>query len=194
MATLKGFPPRFKDTKPEDCEGEGWLSHFVSARELMKQGGIAVFVGGCGTGKTRMGYELAKLHKERTVGVYGVNKPMPAMYATADKLLEELRAGFGNDKDATSERNVMDAYTAASILVIDELDSCVKTDFGQRKLKRIVDERYMAKLPTIIITNQERTRLKELLPEPVMDRIRECGKGFHFNWSSFRAKSPDKAS
>jgi DNA replication protein DnaC len=46
----------------------------------------------------------------------------------------------------------------------------------------------MAKLATIIITNQERKRLGGLLPEPVMDRIRECGKGFHFNWASFRSK------
>jgi DNA replication protein DnaC len=188
MATLKGFPPRFKQTKPEECEGDGWLSHFVMARELLKAGGIAVFVGGCGTGKTRMSYELAKLQKERTERIGGVSKIMAANYTTADKMLEELRSSYGNDKDATSERNVMDAYTSASLLVIDELDSCVKTDFGQRKLKRIIDERYMAKLPTIIITNQERTRLKELLPEPVMDRIRECGKGFHFNWASFRAK------
>jgi len=188
MAMLKGFPPRLKDTKPEDCEGDGWLDHFVKAREVLKLGGIAVFVGGCGTGKTRMSYELAKLQKEHTVGVYGVNKPMPAIYTTTDKMLEELRSSFGNDKDATSERNVMDAYVTASLLVIDELDSCVKTDFGQRKLKRIIDERYMAKLATIIITNQERKRLGELLPEPVMDRIRECGKGFHFNWASFRTK------
>jgi len=186
MATLKGFPKRFKDTKPDDCTGDGWLAHFTEANKLIKEGGIAIFVGGCGTGKTRMSYELAKLCKERTQGVYGVNKIMPATYTTADKMLEELRANFGNDKDATSERNVMDAFSTASLLVIDELDSCVKTEFGQRKLKRIIDERYMDKLPTIIITNQERKRLCELLPEPVMDRIRECGKGFHFNWESFR--------
>jgi len=186
MATLRGFPARLKDTKPEDCVGDGWLAHFDEARQLMKAGGIAVFVGDCGTGKTRMSYELAKLQKERTQYVFGLNKIMPATYTTADKMLEELRSSFSGDNDATSERNVMDGFSGASLLVIDELDSCVKTEYGQRKLKRIIDERYMAKIPTIIITNHPKNRLKELLPKPVISRINEAGKGFYFNWESFR--------
>jgi hypothetical protein len=44
----------------------------------------------------------------------------------------------------------------------------------------------MAKLPTIIITNHPKNRLKELLPKPVISRINEAGKGFLFNWKSFR--------
>jgi DNA replication protein DnaC len=186
MATLRGFPARFKDTKTEDCVGDGWLAHFVAIRALVKNGGIAVFTGDCGVGKTRMAYELAKLHKERTEYVWGVNKICPATYTTADKMLEALRSSFSDDKDAKSERNVVDELTAASLLVIDELDTSVKSDFGQRKLKRIVDERYMANLPTILITNHDKNKLRELLPKPVISRIRENGKGFHFDWDSFR--------
>jgi DNA replication protein DnaC len=186
MATLKGFPARFKDTKAEDCTGEGWLEHFTNARKLIKQGGIAVFVGDCGTGKTRMSYELAKLHKERTEYVYGLNKICPAIYTTADKMLEALRSSYSGDNDAKSERNVTEEFCTASLLVIDELDACVKSEFGQRKLKRIIDERYMANLPTIMITNHDKNKLYELLPPPVISRIRENGKGFSFDWASFR--------
>ena len=186
MATLRGFPKRFKDTKPEDCTGEGWLAHFIATRELVKNGGIAVFTGDCGVGKTRMAYELAKLHKDRTEYVYGLNKVCPATYTTADKMLEALRSSFSNDNDAKSERNVVDELSAASLLVIDELDNSVKSEFGQRKLKRIIDERYMDNLPTIIITNHDKSKLGELLPKPVISRIRENGKGFHFDWPSFR--------
>ena len=186
MATLRGFPARFKDTKPEDCVGDGWLAYFMAARALLKQGGIAVFTGDCGVGKTRMSYELAKLHKERTEYVYGLNKTCPATYTTADKMLEALRSSFSNDNDAKSERNVSEELAAASLLVIDELDNSVKSEVGQRKLKRIIDERYMANLPTIIITNHDKSKLGELLPKPVISRIRENGKGFHFDWESFR--------
>ena len=186
MATLKGFPKRFKDTKTEDCVGERWLAHIVVVRRLLKDGGIAVFTGDCGVGKTRMAYELAKLHKERKECIYGLNKICPATYVTADKMLEALRATFSNDNDAKSERNVVDEFTAASLLVIDELDASVKTEFGQRKLKRIIDERYMDNLPTIIITNHDKSKLGELLPKPVISRIRENGKGFNFDWPSFR--------
>jgi DNA replication protein DnaC len=72
------------------------------------------------------------------------------------------------------------------LLVIDELDASVKSEFGQRKLKRIIDERYMANLPTIMITNHDKNKLYELLPAPVISRIRENGKGFSFDWASFR--------
>jgi len=186
MATLKGFPKRFKDTKTEDCVGERWLEYFVAVHQLLKQGGIAVFTGDCGVGKTRMAYELAKIHKERTEYVYGLNKICPATYTTADKMLEALRSSYSNDNDAKSERNVVDELAAASLLVIDELDNSVKSEFGQRKLKRIVDERYMGNLPAIIITNHDKNKLSELLPKQVISRIRENGKGFYFDWPSFR--------
>lgn len=187
MPRLKGFPARFKDTHPRDCHGEGWLRHFVVAREVLSQGGIAVFVGGCGTGKTRMSYELAKHVKPRSVSMWGLHKEMPCYYITAARMLEEVRETFSGDYNTPSEKVTTEAFTDASLLVIDEIDSCVKSDFGQRKLKQVVDERYQGKRPTILITNQPRKRLGELFPEPVMDRIREVGKGFDFCWPSFRA-------
>ena len=187
MAQLKGFPARFKDSNPSECHGDGWLAHFIAARKLLLAGGIAVFCGDCGVGKTRMGYELAKVLPDRTEWHCGLTRVVPAYYITADKMLEELRQTFGNnDSDAKSERNTMGLFVSASLLVLDELDGCIKTEFGQRKLKRIIDERYMAKLPTLIITNHEPTRLKELLPKPVISRIQENGKGFLFDWPSFR--------
>lgn len=188
MATLKGFPARFKDTDPSECRGEGWLSHFIEARALLQEGGIAVFVGGCGTGKTRMSYELAKFTKPRSVGVWGMKKAMPCYYTTAARMLEDVRETFGGDYNTPSEKVATEVFTDASLLVIDELDNCMLSDFAQRKLKQVVDERYQAKLPTILITNHDRKKLKQLLPEPVMDRIREVGRGFHFYWPSFRGQ------
>lgn len=188
MASLKGFPARFAGLDPSECQGEGWLRNFIEARELLSNGGIAVFVGGCGTGKTRMSYELAKLMPARTVGVYGLRKAMPCYYTTAARMLEDVRETFGGDYNTPSEKVATEVFTDATLLVIDELDTCVKSDFGQRKLKQVVDERYQAKRPTILITNQDRKKLKQLLPEPVIDRIREVGRGFHFDWPSFRAK------
>lgn len=186
MATLKGFPARFKDSKPEECEGEGWLAHFMEARNMLLKGGIAVFVGSCGVGKTRMAYELAKLHPERSVRVYGLTRPVPAVYSTGDSLMDSIKQGFSAERDAPSGKTALELFTTASLLVIDELDSSITTEFAQLKLKRIVDERYMAKLPSILITDWPIHRLSKLLPKQVRSRIVECGKGFHFNWPSFR--------
>lgn len=186
MATLKGFPARFKGTTPDECEGDGWLDHFMEARNLLHNGGIAVFVGDCGVGKTRMAYELAKLHPERSVRVCGLTRGMPAVYSTGDSLMDSIKQGFSSEKDAPSGKTAIEEFTSASLLVIDELDQSITTEFAQLKLKRIIDERYMAKLPTILITNYQPNRLSRLLPKPVISRIVECGKGFHFNWPSFR--------
>lgn len=187
MAYLKGFPPRFKDTKTEDCVGERWKEYLVDARFLLCGGGIAVFYGGCGTGKTRMSYEIAKVIKPRAIKVAGLTKEMPRLYMTAAEFMEEIRQGY-SDKDVASERNTMDKFAQASLLVIDEIDNVIASDFGQRKIKQVVDDRYRKELPTILITNLDRKALAKLLPEPVLDRIRECGKGYHFNWQSFRRK------
>ena len=186
MATLKGFPERFKGSTADECEGEGWLDTFIHARRVILQGGIAVFVGDCGVGKTRMSYELAKIIPNRSMSVSRMVRQMPAVYTTADQMLDKFKQSFGNEGDAPSEKTSMEGYTSCTLLVIDEIDSSIRTDFAQRKLKRIVDERYMAKLPTILITNEDRSRLKQLLPKPVISRIRETGKGFHFDWPSFR--------
>ena len=191
MAKLKGFPARFKGAKADECEGEGWLAHFMDARSLLLKGGIAVFVGDCGVGKTRMAYELSKLHPERSLWISGMTRELPAIYTTGDSMMDSIKQNFSSEKDAPSSKTAIEEFTSASLLVIDELDQSITTEFAQLKLKRIIDERYMAKLPTILITNYKPNKLSRLLPKPVISRVVECGKGFYFNWPSFR--TPQKA-
>jgi DNA replication protein DnaC len=61
-----------------------------------------------------------------------------------------------------------------------------KTEFEDRELTSIIDERYAHERPTIIITNHTREKLAASLSPAVLDRIRENGCGLHFNWTSFR--------
>jgi len=188
MSYLKGFPPRLKKTNEDDLRGERWIETAKESRFLLCGGGIAVYYGGCGTGKTRMAYEIAKRLTPRALSVRGMKKDQPCIYMTAAEFIEEIRSGY-KDSDADSERNTMDKFAQATLLVVDEVDNCLATDFGQRKIKQVVDDRYRRELPTILITNLDRKALAKLLPEPVLDRIRECGKGYHFNWPSFRRQT-----
>jgi len=133
-----------------------------------------------------MAYEIAKVHPVLNRYIGGMTREMPAYYTTGDSLMDSIKQNFSSEKDAPSTKTAIEVFTTASLLVIDELDASITTEFAQLKLKRIIDERYMAKLPTILITNYQPNRLSRLLPKPVISRIVECGKGFHFNWPSFR--------
>jgi DNA replication protein DnaC len=179
------FPTRYKNA-PEPV-GEGWLAHYQDAARIVASGGIVVLYGGNGTGKTRMAYEIAKevkapnsSHKVNMTTKYH----LPA-YTTAVNLFMEIRDTYNRDSD-TSERRVVERYTDASILVIDEIQERGETPFEDRKLTQIIDLRYQHEKPTILISNYSREQFAKALSPSVLDRIRENGKGLHFDWTSFR--------
>ena len=179
------FPTRYKNA-PEPV-GEGWLAHYHDAARIVASGGIVVLYGGNGTGKTRMAYEIAKEAKAPNSS-YKVNMTtkyhLPA-YTTAVNLFMEIRDTYNRDSD-TSERRVVEKYTDASILVIDEIQELGETPFEDRKLTQIIDLRYQHEKPTILISNYSREKFAKALSPSVLDRIRENGVGLHFGWESFR--------
>ena len=190
MKLLKGFPSRYKNA-PE-ATGEGWWTHYRLALSTVDSGGIVVMYGGHGTGKTRMSWELAKncSPQDPMVSIGGVGwttskRDRPAIYTTAVSLFRQIRGSYSKDAEL-SESRVVKIHTDAGLLVIDEMQERGKTEFEDRELTSIIDERYAHERPTIIITNHTREKLAASLSPAVLDRIRENGCGLHFNWTSFR--------
>ena len=193
MKLLKGFPSRYEDA-PE-ATGDTWLAHYAQALATVDQGGIVVMYGAHGTGKTRMAWELARKcsSKDATVSVGGIGwntskRDRPAIYTTAVGLFREIRGTYSKDAEF-SEAQVIKKHTEAGLLVIDEMQERGKTEFEDRELTSIIDERYAHERPTILITNYTREKLAASLSPAVLDRIRENGCGLNFNWTSFRKQS-----
>ena len=193
MKLLKGFPSRYEDA-PE-ATGDAWLAHCRLALATVDSGGIVVMYGAHGTGKTRMAWEVARkcTPKDAMVSVGGVGwttskRDRPAIYTTAVGLFRDIRGTYSKDSDS-SEAQVIKRNTDAGLLVIDEMQERGKTEFEDRELTSIIDERYAHERPTILITNYTREKLAASLSPAVLDRIRENGCGLNFNWTSFRKQS-----
>ena len=189
---LQGFPERYKDAAP--CVGEGWHKHYKEASESIKKSSILIFYGGHGTGKTRMAYELAKGVTPPN-GTYlrgSIHIDRPSIYTTAVALFMDLRDTYRSDSEL-SEKKLIAELTGAALLVIDEMQERGETRFEDQKLTAIIDARYMEGRPTIIISNHTRHQLAKTLSPAVIDRIRENGRGFHFDWLSYRTRRPSEA-
>lgn len=187
MRTLKGFPTRYKTAKP--LTGDKWDKTYSSVMEVINDGGIALLYGGHGTGKTRMAYEIAQKCAPRNgTAISGsIIRERPAVYTTAVGMFMDFRDTYRRDSEI-SEKKLMASYQDAALLVIDEIQDRGETPFEDTKLTAVIDARYMVDRPTLLISNHDRKRFAQTFSQAVIDRIHENGKGFAFDWSSYRIK------
>ena len=119
-----------------------------------------------------------------------MNKCVPDICMTMIDLLERIKSIFTDSSQRFGcfydESVVLDAYTAASLLIIDDLGKEQATEWAIAKIYAIINARYEALMPTIITTNySEADLIKRLTPketgdpttaDATIDRLREmCG-------------------
>jgi len=192
MNILLGFPKRYDDSTP--ATGDGWLENYSRALATTNSGGITILHGGYGTGKTRMAWEVARAHKSKrpSISIGGVGwstttKPRPMIYTTAMNLFTAIKSTYSALSEK-AEKNVIADYCEAALLVIDEVQVRGETKFEDDKLTSIIDARYAADMPTVLISNYSWEKLASTLSPAVIDRIEENGAKLAFSWESFRRK------
>jgi hypothetical protein len=132
-----------------------------------------VLFGLAGTGKT--GLAIAMLRARMELRERG-------LFIRARQLLLALRETFGKDAE-TTEAKVMREHIEAPVLVLDELDASIASDFGAGVLAELIDTRQKHYRPTLITMNiVEATSPREAIGQiadavgvPVFDRLREHG-------------------
>lgn len=191
ISSRHGWPERVIRAVGEP-EGVEWLSALEKAAPVIEKGGIAVFHGLRGTGKTRMAGEIAQkipfpfdYRRHGTPVGIPIEKTRTAAYRTAMGFFTEIRATYAKNSEVT-EKQVVEALESFGLLVIDELQERGATAFEDRLLTHLIDKRYGAMLPTILISNQTKSQLFESISPSIADRIAETGIRIEFDWKSYR--------
>jgi len=171
------------------------LANYAKALATTDEGGITILYGGYGTGKTRMAWEVARAHKSKrpniSTGEQGwttTYKKRPMVYTTAVNLFSTIKSTYISGAKK-SEKEVVSDYCEAALLVIDEVQERGETLYEDRQLTAIIDARYAADMPTILISNYSWEKLASTLSPAVIDRIEENGAKLAFTWESFRRKA-----
>lgn len=177
----------------DELTGASWLQTFRDAKAAIAARGIVAFIGTRGGGKTRMAAEIARAgYWPDDKGEWNGNAVVAgktALYRRAMDVFLDLRAAAKNDSK-TSEKAVMEQLEKPGLLIIDEFQERGESEWENRILTNLLDKRYAANRPTLIIANYDAAALSQALSPSVKDRMRENGRAFKFTWNSYRQPQP----
>ncbi|MBG6222776.1 MULTISPECIES: ATP-binding protein [unclassified Janthinobacterium] len=143
-----------------------------------RSGTVIVFSGVPGTGKSHLAIAIAQ----------AVMSGHTALYTSAIDAVRMIRNTWRRDSERT-ETQVLDMLAGVDLLVLDEVGVQYGTEAEQVNLFDIIDKRYRALMPTILLTNQGKGGLKSFLGDRSFDRLREGGQWVVFDWESYRGRA-----
>lgn len=121
--------------------------------------GFFILVGETGTGKTHLAAAIANARLEAGDAV---------LFAVVPDFLDHLRASYdrrrrqGSSDDADDVASYDELFGRcrnADLLILDDLGAESPTDWAREKLFQLVNHRVVARLPTVVTTNQRPDRI-----------------------------------
>ena len=183
LMSESNMPARFADATFESYEAtdakqarvlsvcRDYADNFATYR---KQGRCLVMCGNPGTGKNHLATAIFK-----TLNAAGFT----ALRVKASEYLDAYWAKEFKERDEW-----LRGMFRVDLLIVDEVEKCSKTENARNAMFRLIDGRYEAMAPTMVITNQSRAELVETLGDPAYDRLNEGGsQRLVFDWQSRRA-------
>lgn len=168
-----GIPKRHNSTVAR-FEGE-WGSTYQKLHQKLSTGFLCALVGTRGNGKTQIGSELIKANSQ---------KLRTSRFCNAIEFFMDIKATYKGD--TKSEKDVIKEYMKPQLLVIDEIGQRSDSEWENRLLFYLVNERYEACKDTLFIGNLEPIKLIEALGPSIASRMNEIGGVFECKWESFR--------
>ena len=157
-----------------------------------RNGFMAVLLGRPGTGKTQMASEwlrfvLASTKDPKKIEQYNPGwLAMHVLYRKASDVFRDIRETYDTK---SSERTVIDRFRNVTALVVDEIDNRARTDFENRILRDILDDRYRDGRDTVLVTNAGTLHVfLSQTPAYLRSRLAESGLIVDCSWPSFREK------
>ncbi len=143
-------------------------------KENYQQGRCLTLRGNPGTGKN---------HLSAAIMLEVMKQNYTALRIKASAFLGEFWS-----KDFTEREPWMNKMGKVDLLVIDEIGRSSNGKAATDAFFRLIDSRYEAMRPTIVITNLSKDALKETLGHAAYDRLSEGGKIVNFAWTSDRIR------
>lgn len=163
------FPPIYANMRNYEPMTEAQAMEWDYATPL-------IFIGGTGSGKTKKACWLA------IVGIWKYKKT--ARYTIHSGLVSRIKASWSSKVE--TEDSVINDFINADILIIDELDKQEYTEY----LFRVLDGRYGANRPTILLSNSTIEEVRRILGDALNSRLRGQGvKARSFGSKDFRLKN-----
>lgn len=149
--------------------------------ERRKQGGGLVMCGQPGTGKNHLALAIAK---------HVITEHQhSALFTTALRISRAFKSTWGKSAERT-EYDVIHAYTAPDLLIIDEVGVQFGSESEKLILFEVINTRYEQMKPTILISNLTLEELTAFVGERVIDRMNDGGGcTLAFTWDSYRGRS-----
>ncbi len=127
------------------------------ARGNLTRGNTLVLAGPTGVGKTHLAMAIAWEWFEDGFDV---------LFSRADDLLDWLRQGY----DDNTYQKRFESIRRRHLLVLDDLGTEQAKDWAGEKLDRIVDWRYINRLPLVVTTNAKSEDLAERVASRLADK------------------------
>ncbi|MFJ4056550.1 ATP-binding protein [Pseudomonas sp. NPDC089743] len=182
-----GITPRFAEATFDSyvAEGEQQRKALAKCRQYAEQfpshfraGRSLILTGNVGCGKTHLASAIV-----RTV----VADRCQTLIIPASDIISIARASMVPGSGYT-DRDVVLHLGGLDLLAIDEVGCQKGSDYELGLLHAIIDRRYQAVLPTVLISNLSVDGLKGYIGERALDRLRQNGgMAVGFTWSSMRA-------
>lgn len=182
-----GVPARFDDKTLESFRvaNDGQRRALEACRTVVsriregKQAPNLVMQGKPGTGKTHlscgMTSALYKTHRVRRVDL--------------PDLIREIRATWAKGSEF-SEMHVLDWFGSIDLLILEEVGTGSGSDDERARVFQVINRRYEAMLPTVVVTNLTLKELRDEMGERVIDRLREGERSvITFDWESMRGEA-----
>ena len=169
----------YQATTPEQARALKVCRYYAQtfSDSMLPRGMGIIMSGKPGTGKSHLATAILQALLPGHVGVY----------TTFMGMMNMIRSTYDAGSQIT-ERKVLEKLSKVSLLVIDEIGVQRGTEDEHLQLFGIIDARYSAKLPTIILTNQDRDGLAKFVGDRLYDRLMETSRWIDFSWDSYRTK------